>query len=322
MFPERRKGTHKKNLKNHGEKDLNSQEKAIARVIFQNKIYKSKGQTFEDLFTSIMNYLELDFQAIKPWGNIGDRKNDGYIKSKGIFFQVYAPENLQKSYKDAINKLKKDFDGLYNQWSPIYEFYFVVNDEYEGVNADCEMAIQEIRKKYKLKNAGFLTAKDLENRLFSLDDDQIFSIIGFFPDPAILKRLDYNVLNEVIKHIMDLPISKRTTPEIVLPDWDEKIQFNQLSEPIANWLNNGYYQLHDLDKYLKNNSDFLADSLRDKMNEIYLEGKKNKEGDDLFWEIVNKASPRSERMYQASVIVIMSKYFETCDIFEEPKKGN
>jgi phage-related protein len=29
-----------------------------------------------------MNYAEPDFKQIKPWGNIGDRKNDGYIRSK------------------------------------------------------------------------------------------------------------------------------------------------------------------------------------------------------------------------------------------------
>jgi hypothetical protein len=31
-----------------------------------------------------MGYTETDFQQIKPWGRIGDRKNDGYIQSKGI----------------------------------------------------------------------------------------------------------------------------------------------------------------------------------------------------------------------------------------------
>jgi hypothetical protein len=54
------------------------------------------------------------------------------------------------------------------------------------------------------------------------------------------------------------------------------------------------------------------------MNEIYTQEKNEKSGDDLFWAIVNYASPKAEQMYQTSVIVIMSKYFETCDIFEEP----
>ena len=71
---------------------MNVQEKTFARQSFQNKIFRADGQLFEDIFSAIMNYAETDFQQIKPWGNIGDRKNDGYIKTKGIFYQVYAPE--------------------------------------------------------------------------------------------------------------------------------------------------------------------------------------------------------------------------------------
>ena len=297
---------------------MNVYGKMLARQLLQNKILKAPGQVFEDIFTAIMNYAEADFRPIKPWGNIGDRKNDGYIKTKGIFYQVYAPEDIRKSYTDAINKLKTDFDGLKSYWNPINEFYFVVNDKYKGVNADCERTIQEIKEKHNLNNAGFLTAKDMENILFILDDDQIFLITGNIPDPAIIKQLDYSILNEVIGYIMQLPLHKGDKSKIVFPDWDEKIKFNSLSEPVAHLLNNGYFQLHSLNEYLSNNSDFLADSLRDKMNEIYSQEKNKNNGDDLFWAIVNFASPKAEQMYQTAVIVIMSKYFETCDIFEEP----
>jgi hypothetical protein len=153
---------------------MNIQEKTLARQLFQNKILKADGQAFEDIFTAIMNYAEADFRSIKPWGSIGDRKNDGYIKTKGTYYQVYAPEEIRKSYPDAVDKLKTDFDGLKSHWNPINEFYFVVNDKYKGVNAACEQAIQELKEKHNLNNAGFLTAKDMENRLFTLDDDQIF----------------------------------------------------------------------------------------------------------------------------------------------------
>jgi len=297
---------------------MNVQEKTFARQLFQNKILKADGQIFEDIFSAIMYYAEADFQQIKPWGNIGDRKNDGYIKTKGIFYQVYAPEDIRKSYKNVLSKLKEDFYGLKMQWSPVNGFYFVVNDKYKGVNADCEEIIQEIKISQNLNNAGFLTAKDIENTLFKLDDDQILSITGFIPDPAYIKDLDYSILNEVIGHIMKLPLNKNGKLRIVLPDWNEKIKLNVLSESVSQLLSNGCFQLHSLDEYLKDNSDFLADSLRDKMNEVYLQEKENKSGDELFWSIVNSASPKAEQMYQTSVIVIMSKYFETCDIFEEP----
>ncbi|MCJ7772462.1 MAG: hypothetical protein MUP22_04940 [Desulfobacterales bacterium] len=297
-------------------------EKTIARHLFQNKIFKADGQIFEDIFSAIMNYAEADFQQIKPWGNIGDRKNDGYIKTKGIFYQVYAPQDIQKSYTNVVSKLKEDFDGLKAQWSPVNEFYFVVNDKYKGVNADSEKIIQEMKISHNLINAGFLTAKDIENTLFKLDDDQILSIAGFIPDPASIKHLDFSILNEVIGHIMKLPSKDGDYSKIVLPDWDEKIYLNGLSESVSGLLNNGFFQVHSLDKYLKNNCDFLADSLRDKMNKIYLQEKENNIGDDLFWAIINHSSPKAEYMYQTSVIVLMSKYFETCDIFEEPVQEN
>jgi len=132
---------------------VNVQEKTIARHLFQNKIFKADGQIFEELFSAIMNYAETDFQQIKPWGDIGDRKNDGYIKTKGIFYQVYAPEDIRKSYPNVVSKLKDDFDGLKAQWPHVNEFYFVVNDKYKGVNADCEKTIQVIKISHNLNNA-------------------------------------------------------------------------------------------------------------------------------------------------------------------------
>ncbi len=300
---------------------MNVQEKTIARKMFQNKIFRSDGQAFEDIFTEVMNYSERDFQPIKPWGNIGDRKNDGYIKTKGIFYQVYAPEDIHKSYISAVKKMSTDFEGLFRQWSPINEYYFVINDKYKGVNADCEIVIQKIKELYNLTSAGMVTAKDIENTLFMLDDDQIFSVTGSIPDPAAIKSLDYSILNEVISHIMQIPLRNNNKAKIILPDWDDKIKFNNLSDAVARLLNNGYFQVFSLEEYLSNNSDFLADSLRDKLNEVYCREKETKSGDDLFWAMIECLSPKAQSIYQITVIVIMAKYFETCDIFEEPIKG-
>ncbi|MBN4049989.1 hypothetical protein JYT17_00030 [Nitrospira defluvii] len=296
---------------------MNNQEKALARKLFKLKIHEANGQAFEDLFTAIMNYAEPDFQAIKAWGNIGDRKNDGYIKSKGIFFQVFAPEEIGKSYVDVVKKLKDDFNGLLNHWSPVNEFYFVVNDKYKGVNADCEQALQTIKQEHSLRNAGFKTAKDLENLLFSLGEDEISTIVGHFPDPANI-QLVFSVLGEIISHLMGLPLQKSQDDHFVYPDWDKKISFNHLESLDAEYLNNGYIQIGSLDEYLDNQSNFFADEVKNKIHEVYLEKRERSSGSDLFWEIVNTLSPKVRASYQSAAIILMAKYFETCDIFEEP----
>lgn len=297
---------------------MNNQEKALARNQFKLKIHEANGQAFEDMFTAIMNYIEPDFQSIKPWGNIGDRKNDGYIKSKGIFFQVYSPEEIKNSYPSVIKKLGADFAGLLKQWSDVSEFYFVVNDKYRGVNADCEQAMEDIKEKNSLNNVGFKTADDLENLLFSLDDDQIFAVVGFLPDPASI-QLDYSVLSEILNHLMRLSLPKTQDSAIIYPDWDDKIAFNNLASLEAQYLNDGFLQIGSLDAYLNNQSNFFADEVKDKIREIYTECRKTSSGSELFWEIVNMISTKPETSFQSAGIVLISKYFETCDVFEKPK---
>ncbi|HUH42001.1 MAG TPA: ABC-three component system protein [Sulfurimonas sp.] len=292
-------------------------ERTISRILFQKKIHEADGQKFEDLFSAIMNYKEPDFTQIKPWGNIGDRKNDGCILGKGIYFQVHAPEDVKKSYHEIIKKIQTDFSGLQSHWGNIQEFYYVLNDKYKGVNADALQLLETIKQSNSLKECKFIRANDLENMLYSLDDDQIMAITGHIPDPANLASLDYGILNEILDHLKGKPLNNGIE-KIVAPDWDEKINFNNLSINESVRLTNGYFQLGTLNEYLKNNSDFTAQELQNKISAMYQELAKSYSGSELFWELVSEVSPRSSAEYQASSIVIMSMYFETCDIFEEP----
>ncbi|WP_342330247.1 ABC-three component system protein [Pedobacter sp. FW305-3-2-15-E-R2A2] len=302
---------------------MTTQEKALARTLFKLKIHESDGGKYENIFTAIMNYEALSFQQIKPWGNIGDRKNDGYIPNKEIYFQVYAPEDIRNNYPVVITKLDTDFKGLLKQWPNVREFYFVINDKYHGVNADSEKALASIIRKNKLNNGGFITSKDLENKLFKLTDDQIITITGFLPDTNSITNLDFSVLSEVVGYIMKLPIIP-VLEKIEFPDWDEKIKFNKLSPFTKNYLEIGVQKLGALNQFISNQG-FLEDSLQEQLSGLYqnLKTPFNKEteeeypGDLVFWEMVKQCSPRNEAHFESAVITILAKYFESCDIFEK-----
>ena len=52
------------------------------------------------------------FEKIETQGAIGDRKNDGYLRGQGIFYQVYGPKDLNTnatSQSTAITKMPGDF---------------------------------------------------------------------------------------------------------------------------------------------------------------------------------------------------------------------
>jgi len=62
---------------------LSTDDLYIARRLFQLEIYKRNGQDYENLFSKVMRLHNPEFIQIKPQGQYGDRKNDGFIKSTG-----------------------------------------------------------------------------------------------------------------------------------------------------------------------------------------------------------------------------------------------
>ena len=78
---------------------------------FENLFLKSRGNTFQEFFEKLMGLAyKTDFMACRPWGNRGDRKNDGFLKSEQQLFQVYAPNEMKEAV--AIKKITDDFAAI------------------------------------------------------------------------------------------------------------------------------------------------------------------------------------------------------------------
>lgn len=176
---------------------MNQEEQYIAKIIFKNRIFQYKGQQFEDFFVSVMTKANSQFQAVKAYGNIGDRKNDGFDRTTGTYYQVYAPEELSKSstINRGVIKIKEDFEELYRNWNdlcPIRNFFFVVNDKYDGLPAPViEMSIAlDNTPEYSAVKIDTFTAKDLERVFDALDDSSKQDILGIIPD-EIMPVVEY-----------------------------------------------------------------------------------------------------------------------------------
>jgi hypothetical protein len=108
--------------------------------------------------------------------------------------------------------------------------------------------------------------------------------------------------------------------------WNDKIRFNNLSEYPEQLLNLGSQNLGALNKYLAINT-FLAEELQKQVTGIFNSTKEEFahyiiKGDHLFWEMLSRCSPKNAQAYQLPVLTIMAKYFESCDIFDEPKEDD
>lgn len=312
---------------------MNRDERAIARTLFKLKIYQADGQSFETLFTDIMGKLYPDFVSVKPQGQLGDRKNDGYDRKHGRYYQVFAPENINKSQSQAVKKLATDFKGLFAYWQPITpvkEFYFVFNDKYKGTFPSIEKDLSTLKQTYHLKQCASFLSKHLEDNFFSLADDEIISIVGHIPNPALITgQLDYSILNEVITHILNYKQQLSPQQTLTAPNFNQKITFNHLSPQIDRLLTVANYKSGSLENYFELNSNFTKQELRDKLNDLYNQAIKTtfENADDttindlVFFDILKKTTPNDLAITQDAALVIMAYYFESCDIFEDPEQS-
>ena len=302
---------------------MNIQEKAVAHAYFKLKIYQKDGYEFQNFFTSIMNKYDSKFTPIKTQGNIGDRKNDGYIPSKGIYYQVYAPEKVDAT--EAISKIENDLDGLIEYWSdkcPIKEFNFVMNDKYKGAYPTINAKILEVGKKYNI-TAKLLLASQIENIFFQLKDEEIIEILGNIISVPI-ENLSFNSLNDVIEGIMKMPF--KINDSLITPaEMEEKIKFNNLNEEVSKILNEHSIYIGQLEEYFSNKGDFEREKVQQILTGIYEETihKINDDTTDAnsirFFYIVDKITPEKANIsIMNAIYILMSYYFEACDIFLNP----
>jgi hypothetical protein len=316
---------------------MNLQEKMIARIMLKNKMLMADGQAFENLFTSIMGYARPDFRQVKPQGNLGDRKNDGFEPSAGRYFQVYAPENIQEKESAATKKLEVDFDGLKSFWENMYscgikEYLFVLNDKYKGAFPSTYEALAELQRKNNLDKAEVFSCKHLEDIVFSeLQDDQILAIVGFLPDANTIVQVDYSVLTEVVAHVLENNPNNATQGKLVSPEFETKLVFNDL-KVARNFLAAGSYQASAVEAFFDLNADFARHAVRESLSDMYVTAKQqgfvsgSESGltvqDQIYFDVLASATPNSSmdsrRATHKAVQVLLSYFFESCDIFEEP----
>lgn len=299
---------------------------------FENKIYKCFGYEFQNIFFAIMkSKYNDDFIMPKPQGRIGDKKNDGYIPSKGEYFAVYGPESFDLDKNYTILKLKTDLEGLINnikngEWKyELKKFVFVVNtrnnDTFytEVVQTAEELAIKysievvlwgsyEVRKEFN--------SLSIEEKKFVL---QTYVSLDNF-------SLNIPILNTLIEKLCNSNYKKTKIDGIM--EFKEKIRFNNLSDDRATDLVYSSYNINSLDLALNSldSTGVIQEQLAQLLKDIYDEAKKICDNEDeVFDYLVSKLMDESSgnlksinfKLVRETVIIIMSKYFENCTIFEK-----
>jgi hypothetical protein len=308
-------------------------------LLFKNKIYESSGNSFQKLFSDIMVLRNPEFIRIHAHGNKGDGGNDGYVPSEKRYYQVYGPEYSDDSSNIvayAKKKLAEDFEKICNNWEKPSNYHFVYNDFFKGAAKDLINALDDLKKRYNLSETSLITTDNLLRFFIELNDDEKISIVNAFSlsDVFSADRIDSNVIAQLIRNITSKynPYSIRGI-ENNAPILAEKIRVNKLNDAIRDTL---YFHSHfvNLVEDFLNTEPGMGQAVAFEMQKLYAESKRVfedgvEDSSDLqfMWiaeklltdDVKSLTAEKSKIQVQRSAsLVIMAKYFESCDIYEHP----
>jgi hypothetical protein len=281
--------------------------------------FRSKFENaFQDFFTSIMEHRHPgDFQKVKPYGNEGDHKCDGYHESLQRVFQVYAPEAMNVSRTNA--KIEQDFQGAIEHWAPALREWVFMHNQWRGVPAQVLEKLLSVNGRKGVKALRWCEP-ELRAEFFLLPPETQSLILGPAPTPQTLLRIEVKDLIPVVNAIAQLDAPP---PEEVKAVPAGKIEANALSDNVralltigsrkAKLVQNFFAQWHDPEL-----GDRVARAFRSRYDGLRSQGIT---GDDAFldlWKFAGAAS-MSTVAHEAAVLAVLAFLFDECDIFEAPR---
>src|SRR4029077_14961857 len=142
-----------------------------------------------------------DFIPCRPWGNAGDRKNDGYLKSERTLFQVYAPNEMAAA--DAVAKIEEDFTGALPYWQQYFGKWVFNHNAHGGLSPQIINKLLELEQRYSPLQVTHWGLEELRERYRRIPLESLQSWLGFAPTDTAKRSLSVADLEIVLNHIAE-----------------------------------------------------------------------------------------------------------------------
>lgn len=199
-------------------------------LVWEIKCADASGEEFQKLFESVVSKTDTRFMAIRPYGNIGDRKCDGLFFHDGVVFQVYSPDELTQA--ETQKKIEEDLAGAVAHWGPegldmLKKWVFIYNTR-RRVPPDIPKTLHEQARKYPWLEIDSMSSGALWDRLRAAPAQVRAEVLGpvvnfeHLPfgagetDAEILERLQRGRF--VLIHDAMVPIDRHAVADALLPD--------------------------------------------------------------------------------------------------------
>lgn len=294
---------------------------ALSRSFYEMKFelcyLKKKGNEFQDFFAEIMEkrHRDGDFIRVRPWGNTGDRKNDGYLSSERTLFQVYAPNEMTAAA--AISKIEEDFAEALPYWQTHFDIWRFVHNSQIGLGPQVTAKLLELDQQNTSIAIAPFGFEDLRTKFFELPEVDIVHVVGNVPTAQNLNNVGFESFKTLLGHIM---LNRGVVTPDLRPVPHDKIAINKFSPHVEHLIRFGFTKTGLVREFFEKWPDATyGDLITGSINTEYLRLRDSGlNSDNIFYGlrafVLGTMTLTSEQ--EMACLVVLSYFFEECDIFE------
>lgn len=281
---------------------------------------RAKGDAFQGFFETLMSKAyKNDFLACRPWGNVGDKKNDGYLPSARIIYQIYAPNELKES--EARKKITEDFEGAKNHWEKYFDEWTFVHNAQDGrLGPHIIELLRDIQKNNPNIKIGHCGYEEMLTTFRKLSLQDLESWFGPSLTMEANVNLGFSDLAAVLTHIRIAFVPATSEVKDVSRG---KIEANLLSHAVADFLKIGMQKSPLVAQFFNNSRNpTYGEQIAQAFNNEYirLRGMAPQiHPDEIFGrlEVWAGGTENTTPLHKAAVLAVMAYLFDKCEIFED-----
>lgn len=275
---------------------------------------ENRGESFQDLFSGMMSKrYPGDFIPIRPWGKDGDRKNDGYLPSKRVLFQCYAPNELSK--KKCVQKMEEDFSEALPHWEEFFDQWTFVHNT-NALPPHAVEKLAELDQRHVRISAKHWGYDELRGETFQLGEADLAALLGPAPTQQGMLAVGVEDLEPVLKQIVQHPPAASPDLRPVPPG---KLERNLLSDDAAALLKAGMTRSEVLSRYFRLRP-LERDRIAEAFSRRYQQLRDAKLAPDEILMSLHRFAAGDAAVktpaVQNAIFTVLAYFFEECDIFE------
>lgn len=287
----------------------------------QQECFKS-GTPYEEYVSTVLARFHDDFMNPAPTGTYGDGGCDGLAEAGTIAYACYGQRPGRLAESELASKITKDFERAYGEWPVFHTWRFVTNAPF-GPKATAAMV--ELQQRHHadpsrpLKIVHFSTERLWTDIVGKLDTAVLDELFPGVPGAANVELQDLIPLLDTLGTAA--PTTHSTDP--IRPVPPNKMSFNNLPESSRLEFNSGRLLAPRIDAWYASASDpGLYDTHGERFRALYRETltitTDPAEILERLYVALAGANPRMDRTRANAAYAVVSYFFDSCHIFEEP----